>query len=176
MSQIKSEFSKVLVAVDGSLSSMNAADRAIALAKKQSSGNNNNDDPQLLIALYVVFSRMAYAYSSSGIFGIDGLATPNAIREIMEGAKIEAQQWFDKIKEKINEVNNNNNSKIQLKTDVVVTATSIVSAIVEYAKHKNVDLIVIGSTGRRSMLKKFFLGSVASGVITYASCPVMVVK
>jgi nucleotide-binding universal stress UspA family protein len=82
LSQIKSEFSKVLVAVDGSLSSMNAADRAIALDKKQSSGNNNNDNPQLLIALYVVFSRLAYAYSSSGIFGIDDLATPNAIREI----------------------------------------------------------------------------------------------
>ena len=49
----------------------------------------------------------------------------------MEGAKIEVQQWFDKIKEKINEDNNNNNSKIQLQTDVAVTATSIVSAIVE---------------------------------------------
>jgi nucleotide-binding universal stress UspA family protein len=95
----------------------------------------------------------------------------------MEGVKIEAQQWFDKIKEKINEDNNNNNdSKNQLHTDVVVTATSIVSAIVEYARHKNVDLIVIGSTGRRSILKKIFLGSVASGVISYAICPVMVVK
>jgi len=90
---------------------------------------------------------------------------------------IESQQWFDKIKEKINEDNNNNNSKIQLWTDVVVTATSIVSAIVEYAKHKNVDLIVMGSTGRRrSMLKKILLGSVVSGVITCASCPVMMVK
>jgi hypothetical protein len=72
----------------------------------------------------------------------------------MEGANIEAQQWFDKIKEKINEDNNNNNSKIQLQTDVAITATSIVSAIVEYAKHKIVDLIVIGSAGRRPMLKK----------------------
>jgi len=34
----------------------------------------------------------------------------------------------------------------------------------------------MGSTGRRSILKKILLGSVASGVITYASCPVMVVK
>jgi hypothetical protein len=54
----------------------------------------------------------------------------------MEGVKIEAQQWFDKIKEKINEDNNNNDSKNQLHTDVVVTATSIVSAIVEYADTK----------------------------------------
>jgi hypothetical protein len=36
------------------------------------------------------------------------------------------------------------NNNIQLQTEVVVTATSIVSAIVEYAKRKHVDLIVIG--------------------------------
>jgi len=89
---------------------------------------------------------------------------------------IEAQQWFDKIKEKIDEDNNNNSSKIQLQTYVVVTATSIVSAIVEYAKHKNIDLIVMEPTERRSILKKILLGKFASGVITYASCHVMVVK
>ena len=39
----------------------------------------------------------------------------------------------------------------------------------------NVDLIVIGTRGR-SGFKKLLLGSVASGVVTYAHCPVMVVK
>ena len=67
------------------------------------------------------------------------------------------------------------NNNIQLQPEVVVTATSIVSAIVEYAKNKDVDLIVIGTRGR-SGFKKLFLGSVASGVVTNAACPVMVVK
>jgi nucleotide-binding universal stress UspA family protein len=62
-----------------------------------------------------------------------------------------------------------------LQTEVVVTATSIVSPIVEYAKKKNVDLIITGTRGR-SEFKKVLLGSVASGVITRASCPIMVVK
>jgi nucleotide-binding universal stress UspA family protein len=165
LSQHKGEFSKILVLVDGSQPSINAADRAIALAKKE------KDNPQLLIALYVVFSRVGYAYSPEGVFGMDGLTTPNAMKEILENAKKEAQQWFDKIKEKINMDNNN----IQLQPEVVVTATSIVSAIVEYAKNKDVDLIVIGTRGR-SGFKKLLLGSVASGVVTNAACPVMVVK
>jgi nucleotide-binding universal stress UspA family protein len=163
--QHKGEFSKILVLVDGSQPSINAADRAIALAKKE------KDNPQLLIALHVVFSRVGYAYSPEGVFGMDGLTTPNAMKEILENAKKEAQQWFDNIKEKINMDNNN----IQLQPEVVVTATSIVSAIVEYAKNKDVDLIVIGTRGR-SGFKKLLLGSVASGVVTNAACPVMVVK
>jgi nucleotide-binding universal stress UspA family protein len=168
LSQNKSEFSKILVIVDGSQPSINAADRAIALVKK------GKDNPQLLIALHVVFSRLGYAYSPEGVFGMDGLTTPNAMKEILENAKKEAQQWFDNIREKIN-LENNNNNNIQLQEEVVVTATSIVSAIVEYAKNKDVDLIVIGTRGG-SGFKKLLLGSVASGVVTNAACPVMVVK
>jgi len=46
--------------------------------------------------------------------------------------------------------------------------------IVEEAKKKNVDLIVMGTRGRTG-LKRVFLGSVAQKVIGYAPCPVMVV-
>jgi nucleotide-binding universal stress UspA family protein len=91
----------------------------------------------------------------------------------LESAKNEAKQWFDKIKEKMNDNSNNENSKndnkIWLKTEVVVSATSIVDAIIEYAEQQKVDLIVIG-TRRRSNFTKLLLGSVASGIITCASC------
>ena len=46
--------------------------------------------------------------------------------------------------------------------------------IVEEAKKKNVDLIVMGTRGMTG-LKRVFLGSVAQKVIGYAPCPVMVV-
>jgi len=170
MSQNKTEFLKLLVLVDGSQPSINAADCAIALAKKECHSNN----PQILIALHVVFSRLGYAYSPSGAFGSSGLTAPDTVRELLENTKNEAEVWFDKIRQKINN-NNNGNSNILLQTEVVVTATSTVSAIVEYAKKKNVDLIITGTRGR-SEFKKVLLGSVASGVITHASCPVMVVK
>jgi nucleotide-binding universal stress UspA family protein len=46
---------------------------------------------------------------------------------------------------------------------------------VDCAEQKKVDLIVIGSRGL-SGFKKLLLGSVASGVVTYSHCPVLVVK
>ena len=161
MSQTKGKFSKVLLTVDGSEQSMNAADYALAMAKKQ-------DNNAQLIALHVLFSQTGYAYSTN----MFGLVTPSSISELLEDAKHEAQQWFDKIKEKMKKMNEND---IQLKTEVVVSSTSVVAAIVDYAEHENVDLIVIGSRGR-SGFKKLLLGSTASGVVTYATCPVLVVK
>ena len=159
LSQIKGKFSKILITVDGSEESMNAADYAIAMAKKE-------DNDAQLIALHVLFSQTGYAYSTN----MFGLVTPSSINELLQNAKHEAQQWFDKIKEKMYE-----NGDVQLKTEVVVSPTSVVGAIVDYAEHENVDLIVIGSRGR-SGFKKLLLGSTASGVITYATCPVLVVK
>ena len=171
MPENKSEFSKILILVDGSQPSINAADRAIALAKKET----DHDSTQLLIALHVVFSRLGYAYSPSGAFGSGGLTTPDTVKALLEDAKKDAEIWFAKIRQKINSYSNSSRSNIQLKTEVVVTATSIVSAIVEYAKDKNVDLIVTGTRGR-SEFKKLLIGSVASGVIIHAVCPVMAVK
>lgn len=159
LSQTKGKFSKILITVDGSEQSMDAADYAIAMAKKE-------DNNAQLIALHVLFSQTGYAYSTN----MFGLVTPSSINELLEDAKHEAQQWFDKIKEKLYE-----NGGIQLKTEVVVSPTSVVGAIVDYAEHENVDLIVIGSRGK-SGFKKLLLGSTASGVVTYATCPVLVVK
>ena len=159
LSQTKGKFSKILISVDGSEQSMDAADYAIVMAKKE-------DNNAQLIALHVLFSQTGYAYSTN----MFGLVTPSSINELLEDAKYEAQQWFDKIKEKLYE-----NDDIQLKTEVVVSPISVVGAIVDYAEHENVDLIVIGSRGR-SGFKKLLLGSTASGVVTYATCPVLVVK
>ena len=64
---------------------------------------------------------------------------------------------------------------MKLKTEFIVDPTSIVGAIVDYAERENIDLIVVGSRGL-SGFKKLLLGSIASGVVTYAHCPVMVVK
>ena len=47
--------------------------------------------------------------------------------------------------------------------------------IVHFAKDLNVDLIVMGTYGRRSA-EKILIGSVAERVIEYASCPVLVIK
>jgi len=40
---------------------------------------------------------------------------------------------------------------------------------------RGVDIIVAGTRGK-SGFRKLLLGSVASGIVTYAHCPVLVVK
>src|ERR687891_338913 len=112
------DFAVILVCVDGSESSMKAADYAIKMAKKQ-----------------------------------------------------EARKWFDEIEKKAMA------EGVNVKVEIVASPTSVVPAIVDYAEKNKVDLIITGTKGRRrSGLAKLLLGSVASGVVTYANCPVMVVK
>ena len=142
--------------MDGSESSMKAADYAVMLAKQNGAQ---------LIALNVIVSQLGYEYSA----GAFGLVTPNTIKNVLDKSKQEAQRWFDDIGE--NAVANG----VKLSTEVVASPTSVVPAIVDYAEKNKVDLIVVGTRGR-SGFTKLLLGSVASGVVTYASCPVMVVK
>jgi len=149
-------FEKVLMCVDGSESSMKAAEYAVMLAKQNGAQ---------VIALNVIVSQLGYVYSA----GAFGLVTPNTINDLLERSKQEAQKWFDDIGK--NAVTNG----VKFKTEVVASPTSVVPAIVDYAEKNKVDLIMVGTRGR-SGFTKLLLGSVASGVVTYASCPVMVVK
>jgi nucleotide-binding universal stress UspA family protein len=151
LSEGKEKFSKILVAIDGSEASMDAADYAIQMAREYNSE---------LIALHVILSDLT-------IFG------PNPPRHINE-LKQEAQKYLDKIREKSNLDSNNSDKKIPLRTELIASA-SAVGGIVGFAEKENTSLIVIGSRGR-SGFKKLLLGSVAAGVVTYAHCPVMVIK
>ncbi len=47
--------------------------------------------------------------------------------------------------------------------------------IVNFLNSNSMDLIVMGSHGR-SGIKKTLLGSVASGVVEHANCPVLIIK
>ncbi|MCC2648514.1 MAG: Universal stress protein [Nitrososphaeraceae archaeon] len=149
-------FSKILVAIDGSEISMKAAVYTIDIVKKNKSQ---------LIALTVLDISTPRRISSSFI-----TAPTYGLKELEEKRK-EAQQWLDKF-EKLAAKENN----VKFKSEIIEDPISRVgSSIVTYAERENVDLIVIGSRGRTGF-KKMLLGSVASDVVTYAHCPVMVVK
>jgi nucleotide-binding universal stress UspA family protein len=147
--------SKIMVGIDGSEESVNAADSAIAIAKRHNAE---------LIAINVLTSDIGYAYSSPGIE-----SPPVTIREIILLAEDEVKKWFDDIKEKADK------SGIRFRSEIIMAKKSTVSSMLDYAEEQNINLIVVGTRGR-SGIKKMLLGSVTSGLVTYAACPVLVVK
>ncbi len=93
---------------------------------------------------------------------------PHETSEFMTTMRNEGEKYLNKVRLKANEKN------IQIKTEII-SFINIAGAIVDYAEENNIDLIVIGTRGR-SGFKKLLLGSVASHVVTYAHCPVLLVK
>lgn len=153
-------FSRVLVAIDGSTSSMHTIDRAISIAMK-----NNSQ----LIVLYVI-DFYKYSHLSASIILAPTFGSEKYLEE-----KNEAEKLMNKIKEKFElEINDNTKPK-ELKTEIIEGARSVAATIMEYAESENVDLIIIGSRGRTSF-KKLILGSVSSNVIKNAHCAVLVIR
>lgn len=58
---------------------------------------------------------------------------------------------------------------------MIIAEESIVSEIIEFAERENIDLIIMGTRGRTGF-KKLLLGSVASEVVNFAHCPVLVIR
>nr|AFK24955.1 UspA domain-containing protein [uncultured archaeon] len=156
-----STISKILVPIDGSESSMRAANAAIELARRY----NEEPSPVQVIALHVIdinpkfrlFSKYGFHYSEYE-------------KEAQEAAQKGTAEWFPKIKEKAGRYN------ISVKSEVTDNSSaSVVGEIVKFAEKEKVDLIVIGTRGQ-SEFEKLLIGSVTSGVSVYAPCSVMIVK
>ena len=137
------EISKILLPIDGSESSIKAAEYAIGVARKK--GEDNNAES---IALYVIHSEIKHAYST--YYG--GSVNQSSIERIIEHAKKEAQTWFDKVREKCDENN------VKLRREIIVNPKSLVGAIIDYAEHEGVDLIVMGTRGRSGFRRLLHLG------------------
>ncbi|HJR84575.1 MAG TPA: universal stress protein [Nitrososphaeraceae archaeon] len=149
-------FSKILVAVDGSKASIHASAQAIDIAKKLDAELN---------ALYVISPDTRYNYPEDAL-------TPKmskAFKEILMISMQRGEKNVDVVRQMAKQ------SNIKIKTDVVVGISSVVKEIIEYAHKNEINMIVVGSRGL-SGIKKMLLGSVASGVVTYADCPVLVIK
>ena len=154
---MEKKLSKILVPLDGSPTSMEAADYAIMLSTLHHAQ---------IVLLHVL--NVAEYYSSLQFFEVKQTIES---KEIIEDAKKEANKWFNIVKKKIDE---KLGKQIKLETYITISQ-STVKSILDFAEEKNVDLIVVGTRGH-SGIKKLLLGSTASGIVTYSSCPVIVVK
>ena len=115
-----------------------------------------------LIALHVVPSSIRYDFFRSK----KDYEMNSPFNQVLQLSYMEALKWFEDVKEKLD---------VEFTTDVIIAEESIVKEIIEYSERENIDLIVIGTRGRTGF-KKVFLGSVASGVLNFARCPVLIVK
>ena len=140
-----------MIAIDGSEHSIKAAEYALNIAKNYGA---------TLHAVTVTYIPESYHVKQE-----DVLERPRQISETMDDAK----RWFESFNENAKE------SNVQLRTELINSHRPVDYVLLEYAEKENIDLIVVGTRGR-SGFKKLLLGSIASGVVTYAHCPVLVVK
>jgi nucleotide-binding universal stress UspA family protein len=146
----KIHIKKILVPIDGSECSLNAAKYGIKIAK---------DENAQLFCIHVIGS-VPYGYASS----------PPAIDQYFKDLEEKVQSWFDKVRDMAK-----NEGVPELKTEIFTDVKSILASIIDYATNKDIDLIVIGTKGRTG-LKRFLMGSVANGVVQHAHCPVLLVR
>lgn len=155
------KISKILVAIDGSEHSIKAADLALEMAKKESISAQKIGNE--LTALTVLDVSKPRKFLSSFI-----AAPTYGLRELEEERNA-AKGWMDAVRKKAEE------RKIPFRSEIIEGLVSAEATIVDYAESHQIDLIVVGTRGRTGF-SKVLLGSVASRVVEYAHCSVVVVK
>ncbi len=139
-------FRRVLVAVDGSAVSLRAVEHAVRLAKQ---------DGAELVAVHIVPSPP--------------VEVPGELADYYERARGEARRWMKEVETAAQQ------EGVRLRTDIVVGAYSVVDAVLGYAETVSADLLVTGTRGRTPS-RRILVGSVASGLVEYASCAVLVIR
>jgi nucleotide-binding universal stress UspA family protein len=141
---------RILVALDGSDFSFRAAKYAIKIAK---------------MANAEIFFMHSVVNPPYGDPRSAGMMISAYIKEATELAEL----WY------INAGNMASEQGVKFTAETIFDVASASDSIVNYAESKKVDLIVVGTKGRTG-LKRLILGSVASGVVTHASCPVLITR
>jgi nucleotide-binding universal stress UspA family protein len=144
---------KILVAIDGSPLSDKAAEEAIRLA----AGNPSQ--------------------FKSKVYGL--LVLPNAPRntftDFVPAKPITEQDKWAELKERIFFVIEKNAAEMGVPLETAVAYGEPAEELLRFAQKEEIDVIVIGSTGK-GFLKRKFLGSVSHKVVKDAKCSVYVVR
>ncbi len=138
---------KILIPTDGSDYSIRAAEYGLSLAKMLSAE---------IIVVYVIDT-----------VALDQIARATQREDVERELKQDGQRYVDYI--------------LRIAKEQDVKASSLLARgrpfeqIVHIAKGMGMDLIVMGTYGRRGT-ERILIGSVAERVIEYSTCPVLVVK
>lgn len=125
-------------------------------------------------------AALVYARALAGTFGarlhvlhaVEFVATADvmgiAVPDLYKGVESSARQQLE-------DLISDTDREIVGAKPVLITGGTPAHAIVEYAKKAEIDLIVLGTHGRRG-LSHMVLGSVAERVVRTAPCPVLTVR
>lgn len=147
MSDIK-EFKKILVGIDGSDESRKAAHCAIDIAKRYNAE---------VVAITI--------HNTNSDVNNKSQRSADEYRKEME----EAREWFNKFNE------DTKHNGVNLRIELIATDLSPSTAILQYTESENIDLIIVGTRGRKGF-KRLLLGSTASSIVTHAVCTVMIIR
>ena len=145
-------FGRIIVAFDGSNDSVKAVRMACMLSAKFGS------------ELVVVHVYSAPVIPYSGVAGMPIANYPDLERMAGEGAR----------KTLLMGVRIAEDAGVKTNGELL-EAASTVQALVEFSASEKADLLVVGTRGMTGF-KKLLLGSVSSGVVSHAACPVLVVR
>lgn len=137
-------YKKILLPIDGSKFVEKAVDDAVFIAKA------SNAEIVLLTVVENTF--------------LIGLPADNTTQEINVLLEKEAQENIDKFKEKLNGI----------KTKTVITEGSPAEEILKVIDKEDIDLIIMGSSGKKGF-EKFLIGSVTDKIVKSARCKLMII-
>ena len=143
-------FNNILVALDGSECSHKALDMAVRLAKEQGARCT------VCTVVDVVRAAASMTFATGDIVN-EWIATLNKDARQIESEAIAKYAA----------------SGVAIETKVLEGNPS--SALLDVAKNKKADLIVMGSHGRTG-LKRLWLGSIAESVVREATIPILIVR
>ena len=142
-------FKNILVPYDGSAYSYRAFNKAVEIAKQH--------DSKLKVVACLDIANLGGWYIDKRIN-----------KDIMKKAKYLTEKLFSKL----DNMAKKNSISVDFK---IIESKNTVKSIISFAKSKNIDLIVMGSSGRGGF-DKVLLGSVSNGIMQKAKCPVLIIK
>ncbi|ANB74654.1 universal stress protein [Paraburkholderia sp. 1N] len=145
-------YKDILVALDGSHASKGALKEAIRMTKLAGG---------TMTAVYVLDRFAMFAYSAN----YDQFAMVEALRA--EGDRILAEAHKEATE-----------SNVACKVDTAETdniSEDVASCLLRYVQGHSVDLVVMGTHGRRGM-RRMTIGSVAERFLRSSTCPVLLVR
>jgi nucleotide-binding universal stress UspA family protein len=143
-----SQTKKILLPVDGSCVSLKAARYALRMARLF--------DADITCIHVIEFPPLPKG------------TNPALLALYFSRAERYAKKWIRDVKQL------SQKEKVRMRSEIMIGVPAP-TTIIEYAKKKHIDLIVMGTRGRTG-IRKLLLGSVAGAVLAHAGCPVLLVR